>query len=186
MSGRDRSGSERNLAEVPTRQYIAFDLGDQLFGVEITVVREIRQWTPTAEMPDQPSYGRGVLDIRGEIVPIYDLQARLGGPVAEVSDSHMVLILSIGTRNLGILVDAVSEIISIGPTELRPLPDGAGSVEAGSVTNLAAHGDRMIALLDCKALFGERGKTKASLLAGQPGQPAEAAGKAQEIAHNPP
>ena len=141
--------------EPQAKQFIAFELGDQFYGVEITMVREIRQWTPTAELPDQPLYGRGVLDIRGQIVAVYDLRARLGGPIVEVTDSHMVLILTIGDRSLGILVDAVTEIITITPAELRPVPEGTGSVEPGTVTNLAAHGDRMIALLDCMALFGD-------------------------------
>jgi len=162
--GRDRPTVQAANAQpaVPqtTRQYIAFELGDQFYGVEITTVREIRQWTPTAEMPDQPAYGRGVLDIRGEIIAVYDLRARLGGPIVEVADTHMVLILSIAGRSLGILVDAVTEIISIPPDELRPVPEGTGSVEPGSITNLAAHGDKMIALLNCQMLFGENKPAK--------------------------
>ena len=157
MTG-DARGPSGDEARGETRQYVAFELGEQLFGVGITVVREIRQWTPTAELPDQPVCGRGVLDIRGEIVPVYDLQARLGGPVVEVTESHMVLILSIGARNLGILVDAVSEIISISPAELRPVPEGSRSVEPGTITNLAAYGDRMIALLNCEVLFAKPDK----------------------------
>ncbi len=139
--------------EAQTRQFIAFELGEQFYGVEITVVREIRQWVATAELPDQPSFGRGVLDIRGEIVPVYDLRARLGGNRTDVTDDHMVLILTIGGRSLGILVDAVSEIISIGPGELRPVPDGSRAVEPGTLTNLAVYGEKMIALLDCSVLF---------------------------------
>ena len=135
------------------RQYIAFELGEQFYGVEITTVREIRQWTPTAELPDQPAYGRGVLDIRGEIIAVYDLRARLGGPITKVTETHMVLILMIAGRSFGILVDAVTEIISIRPDVLRPLPEGAAHVEPGTITNLAPHQDKMIAILNCSALF---------------------------------
>ena len=147
--------------EAQTRQFIAFELGEQYYGVEITVVREIRQWFATAELPDQPSFGRGVLDIRGEIVPVYDLRARLGGCRTDVTDDHMVLILSIAGRSLGMLVDAVSEIISIGPGELRPVPDGSRAIEPGTLTNLAVYGDRMIALLDCSVLFAKPIKSMA-------------------------
>ena len=139
--------------EARTRQYIAFELGEQFYGVEITVVREIRQWTPTAELPDQPAFGRGVLNIRGEIVPVYDLRARLGGQMTKVSESHMVLILSIAQRSFGILVDAVSDIVSINPATLRPVPDESRAIEPGTLTNLAAQNGRMISLLNCETLF---------------------------------
>lgn len=146
-----------NTAAGDSRQYIAFELGEHFYGVEITTVLEIRQWSATTELPDQPKFGRGVLDIRGEVVPVYDLRARFGGAMAEVTESHVVLILSIDSRSIGVLVDAVSDIIAFSAAELRPVPDGAHVIEQGAVTNLAAHGKRMIALLDLSVLFGVSG-----------------------------
>ena len=163
-----------------SKQYIAFELGEQFYGVEITTVREIRQWSATADLPDQPHYGRGVLDIRGEVVPVYDLRARLGGAIVDVTDSHVVLILWIDGRNVGVLVDSVFDIISINAGDLRPVPDGICTIEASTVTNLAALGDRMVALIDCSMLFGA--KTIASVPAGEPGNNLPTADEAIEPA----
>ena len=99
-------------------------------------MREIRQWSPTTELPNQPHYGRGVLDIRGEVVPVYDLRARFGGPVVDVTDSHVVLIVSIDDRSIGILVDTASDIIDLTTADSRPVPAGPpwGEHEAGPST----------------------------------------------------
>ena len=151
-SNQDSAGNQALAGD--WQQYIAFELDDQFFGVEITSVREIRQWSPATELPNQPHYGRGVLDIRGEIVPVYDLRARFGGPVVNVTESHVVLIVSIDDRSLGIVVDAVSDIIDVKTADLRPVPEGAREAEHGTVTSLANHNGRMIALLDLSVLFG--------------------------------
>jgi purine-binding chemotaxis protein CheW len=157
MSNQSNQDSARDQASAADlQQYIAFELGDQFYGVEITSVREIRQWSPTTELPNQPHYGRGVLDIRGEVVPVYDLRARFGGPMVDVTDSHVVLIVSIDDKSIGILVDVVSDIIDVSAADLRPVPEGAREAEHETVTSLANHGDRMIALLDLSALFGMR------------------------------
>ncbi len=153
-TGSNQDGASGEASAADWQQYIAFELGDQFYGVEITSVREIRQWSPTTELPNQPYYGRGVLDIRGEIVPVYDLRARFGGPVADVTDSHVVLIVSIDDKSIGILVDAVSDIIDLSAADMRPVPEGARETDHDTVTSLANHGNRMIALLDLPALFG--------------------------------
>ncbi len=162
MSARSNQDSARGQASAADwQQYVAFELGDQYYGVEITSVREIRQWSPTTELPNQPHYGRGVLDIRGEVVPVYDLRARFGGPMVDVTDSHVVLIVSIDDRSIGILVDTVSDIIDLSAADMRPVPEGAREAEHETVTSLANHGDRMIALLDLSALFGIRDRVAA-------------------------
>jgi purine-binding chemotaxis protein CheW len=152
LSDQDSASSQALAGD--WQQYIAFELDGQFFGIEITSVREIRQWSPATELPNQPHYGRGVLDIRGEVVPVYDLRARFGGPVVDVTESHVVLIVSIDDRSLGTVIDAVSDIIDVKTADLRPVPEGARETEHGTVTSLANHNDRMIALLDLPALFG--------------------------------
>ena len=159
QSNRDNATGQASAAD--WQQYVAFELGDQYYGVEITSVREIRQWSPTTELPNQPHYGRGVLDIRGEVIPVYDLRARFGGPMVDVTDSHVVLIVSIDDRSIGILVDTVSDIIDLSTADMRPVPEGARVEEHETVTCLANHGDRMIALLDLSALFGIRDRVAA-------------------------
>lgn len=143
------AGAPKKLDDVgKSWQYITFELSDQLYGVKITSIQEIRQWTKASVLPDQPYYGRGVLNIRGKVVPVYDLQVRLGNKIIDVIDSQVVLILSINGLSVGVLVDAVSDIISINASELRAVPDGPWTI-----SNLAAHDNRMITLLDFHVLF---------------------------------
>jgi purine-binding chemotaxis protein CheW len=150
-SKQGRAVSQASAAD--RQQYVAFELGDRLYGVEITSVREIRQWSRATELPNQPHYGRGVLDIRGEVVPVHDLRARFGGPMVEVTDSHVVLIVLIRNMSMGILVDAVSDIIDLSAADMRPVPEGARDAEHETISHLANHDDRMIALINLSALF---------------------------------
>lgn len=139
-------------------QYVTFTNDERQYGIEITRVREIRQWSPTTELPNQPFYTRGVINIRGVVVPVHDLRARFGGALTEATEHHAILIVSQGDQDTGVLVDAVSDIVSVAADERRPVPNGAREAEDGSVTALICRDDKMIALLDPDRLFplGER------------------------------
>lgn len=135
------------------KQYVTFLVGDRLYGVEITLVREIKQWTPTTALPNQPHYTRGVLNLRGTIVPVHDLRVRFGGMLTEATENHVVVIASIGEQSVGILVDAVSDILTITPDDVRPIPSGAREMDLESISGLVTSDDQMIALLDLARLF---------------------------------
>ncbi len=138
---------------VETKQYVTFLVGDRLYGVEIVSVREIKQWTPTTMLPNQPHYTRGVLNLRGTIVPVHDLRARFGGPLTEATENHVVVIASIEDQSVGILVDAVSDILTVSPEDVRPIPAGAREMDLESISGLVSSDDQMIALLDLPRLF---------------------------------
>ena len=135
------------------RQYVTFLVGDRLYGVEITLVREIKQWTPTTALPNQPHYTRGVLNLRGTIVPVHDLRVRFGGSLTDATENHVVVIASIGEQSVGILVDAVSDILTVAPDDVRPIPSGARELDLESISGLVTSDDQMIALLDLPRLF---------------------------------
>lgn len=135
------------------KQYVTFAVGDRLYGVEIVLVREIKQWTPTTALPNQPHYTRGVLNLRGTIVPVHDLRARFGGPLTEATENHVVVIASIGEQSVGILVDAVSDILTVSPEDVRAIPSGARELDLESISGLVSSGDDMIALLELQRLF---------------------------------
>lgn len=139
-----------------TKQYVTFAVGDRLYGVEIVSVREIKQWSPTTALPNQPHYTRGVLNLRGTIVPVHDLRARFGGSLTEATENHVVLIASIGEQSVGILVDAVSDILTVCPDDVRPIPSGARDMDLESISGLVTSGDDMIALLELPRLFPSR------------------------------
>lgn len=134
-------------------QYVTFALGDRLFGVDIMSVDEIRQWTSATPLPHQPEWNRGVLNLRGAIVPVHDLRARLGGELTEPTPSHVVVIASIRGQSVGILVDAVSDILTIRAEQIRPLPPNVSEVDESTISGLVSTGDSMVALLDLNLLF---------------------------------
>jgi len=134
-------------------QYVTFAVGDRSFGVNIMSVGEIRQWTSATPLPHQPEWNRGVLNLRGAIVPVHDLRARLGGELTEPTPSHVVVIVSIGGQSVGILVDAVSDILTVRAGQIRALPPNVSEVDEFTISGLVSNGDSMVALLDLDCLF---------------------------------
>lgn len=94
------------------RELIAFRLGQQEFCLDVMNVREIRGWTPVTPLPHAPSYMLGVINLRGTVLPIIDLSARMGFAPAEPSTRHAIMVVEMGKQVIGFLVDAVSEIFS--------------------------------------------------------------------------
>lgn len=142
------------LQAIKYRQFVTFMVGDRSYGVDINQVREIKQWQAATVLPNQKPYTRGVLNLRGTIVPVHDLRARFGGPLTEATDTHVIVIVCIADQIIGILVDAVSDIVSVQSTAIRPVPDGGDPSEASVLTGLVEHEELMVALLDVSTLFG--------------------------------
>lgn len=137
-------------------QYVTFAVGDRLFGVDIMSVGEIRQWTSATPLPHQHPWNRGVLNLRGAIVPVHDLRARFGGGLTEPTPSHVVVIASIRGQSVGILVDAVSDILTVRAQEIRALPPNVSEMDEAAISglvNTGASGETMVALLDLERLF---------------------------------
>jgi purine-binding chemotaxis protein CheW len=135
-------------------QFVTFTCSDRAFGIDIMSVREIRSWTPVTELPGQPHGAKGVLDIRGNIVQVYDLGTLLGSGVVTTSDTQpqVVLVVSLEKLDVGLVVDSVSDIIFADGEDLRRVPasERGGS---GQVSALVRNEDRLIAILDLGALF---------------------------------
>jgi purine-binding chemotaxis protein CheW len=136
-----------------TRQYVTFLVGDRVYGVDINQVREIRQWTPTTVLPNQPHFTRGVLNLRGTIVPVHDLRARFSGELTEATETHVVVIAAIGEQTVGVLVDAVSDIVTVSMDDIRAVPASAAEADLSAIAGLVSTDDSMVALLDFAALF---------------------------------
>ena len=136
-------------------QYVTFVVGDRRYGVDIVSVGEIRQWTSTTILPHQPAWTRGVLNLRGAIVPVHDLRARFGGALTEPTPNHVVVIATIRGQSVGVLVDAVSDIVTVDRRQIRDVPPNIDSAEDGSISGLVSAGEEMIALLDLTLLFPE-------------------------------
>ena len=134
-------------------QYVTFAVGERSFGIDIMSVREIRQWAPATPLPHQPEWNRGMLNLRGHIVPVHDLRVRLGGELTEATPGHVVVIASIRGQSVGILVDSVSDILTVQAGQIRPLPPNVAEVDDSTISGLVSAGDSMVALLDLNRLF---------------------------------
>ena len=129
------------------REYITFRIGSQYFCIDIMAVREIRGWSPATAIPRAPAFVRGVINLRGIVLPIVDLSERLGFAPAEPTPRHVIIVAQTKRQTVGLLVDAVSDIIAQPVQSVQPTPD-VGSDEAKSfVLGVLAIDDRMISLI---------------------------------------
>ncbi len=135
-------------------QYVTFTSTGGHYGVDIMAVREIRSWQPTTPLPGRGAGARGVLDIRGQVVELFDLSQVLGGPPLEAAPGSVVLVLTLDSRTIGILVDSVSDIIQVGADSLMPVPTaGVLGSAVGQIRGMVHHEDRLIAIVSLEDLF---------------------------------
>lgn len=128
-------------------QLIAFSVGEQTYGVEITTVREIRAWNGATPLPNTREFVRGVINLRGTIVPIFDLRARFGEGQTSATKNHVVVVLSVGDKWVGILVDAVSDILTVSRADIHAVPEG-NAIDSELLTGIVTHDSRMVGLID--------------------------------------
>ena len=129
------------------RELISFRIGTQEFCVDIMAVREIRGWTSATPIPHSPNYVRGVINLRGAVLPIVDLAARLGFAITEPSARSVIIVAHIGDRTVGLLVDAVSDILTVSDDLVQPTPDVTCDTVKAFVKGILAVDDRLISLV---------------------------------------
>lgn len=140
--------------EAGSLQLIAFSISDQIYGVEITTVREIRAWNGATPLPNTKEYVVGVINLRGTIVPIFDLRARFGEGKTSPTKNHVVVVMSVGEKWVGILVDAVSDILTVARKEIHPVPEG-NSGDTELLNGILTHDSKMVGLIDLVAVVGQ-------------------------------
>ena len=141
---------QADAAEV---ELLSFRVGGQEYSVDIMSVREIRGWTRATSLPHSPAYVRGVINLRGTVLPVIDLAARLGLPAGEISDRSVIIVADMGGRTLGLMVDAVSDILSLPEHEMQSPPDMAADEAQTFIRALTIVDGRMIRVLDLGAVM---------------------------------
>ncbi len=133
-------------------QYLTFSLGDEVFALDIRCVREIIQHSAMTVVPLMPEFVRGVINLRGAVVPVIDLQSRLGRPRADIGKKTCVIIFDVGPEGdkveLGLLVDAVSEVIDIAPAAIEPPPQFGTTIAREFMRGLGKVGAAFIVILE--------------------------------------
>ncbi len=135
------------------RELIAFRIGTQEFCIDIMSIREIRGWTPATPLPKSPSFVRGVINLRGTVLPIVDLAVRLGFAPAEPTARHAIMVSQIGQQVVGLLVEGVSDIFTVSDNDIQPTPDVASDMAKRFVRGVIAIDGRLISLIALNAVL---------------------------------
>jgi purine-binding chemotaxis protein CheW len=138
---------------IADRQFISFAIGDDQYGVDIMSVREIKGWSEITHLPKQPDYMRGVLNLRGAMVPIIDLRCRFGQGMTEATPLHVVIVVQIGARHIGLLADRVLDIVGCNASQVQPVPRIAQGSRADFLSGLVMIESGMLALIDLSRLL---------------------------------
>ncbi len=136
-------------------QFVAFTIGEQNYCIDIMSVREIRAWTGATPLPNTADYVRGVINLRGSIVPIVDLRIRFGLGETEPTKSHVVVIVAIEDRLNGLLVDSVSDILSVSSDDIAAIPETDVGSRVRYLDGLITEEDRMVALIALDRVIDE-------------------------------
>jgi purine-binding chemotaxis protein CheW len=138
-------------------QYLTFALGNEPFAMDIRSVREIIQHAAITVVPQMPPFVRGVINLRGAVVPVIDLQARLGRTLTQTGKKTCIIIFDASTATekleLGLLVDSVSEVIDIAPSQIEPAPQFGSSIDREFIHGMGRVGDDFIVILEPERTF---------------------------------
>jgi purine-binding chemotaxis protein CheW len=142
------------MNENEKRQFISFTLGIEEYGVDIMAIREIKAWSPVTPLPEAPAHVRGVIDLRGTIVPIIDLRARFHNGHTDATATHVIIVVAVAGQMVGLLADAVADIVSVATADIQPVPDVDHTARHDYLTGLVSVEGRMVVLLDLDRLLG--------------------------------
>ena len=151
--GRTNPAGGTSADNADLTEFISFAIGDDQYGVDIMAVREIKGWTVVTHLPKQPDYVRGVLNLRGVMVPIIDLRCRFGEGLTEATGTHVVIIVQVGTRQVGLLADRVLDIVSFETSKVQPVPSVEQSTQLDFLRGLVTVDGQMIALINLPSLL---------------------------------
>jgi purine-binding chemotaxis protein CheW len=134
-------------------EFLTFTLGPEEYAIDILKVQEIRGYEQPTTIANAPSFIKGVINLRGTIVPIVDLRIKFGVGEASYTPFTVVIILNIGTRVVGIVVDGVSDVASLRTDQIRPAPEFAATVDTRYINGLGTLGERMLIVVDIERLM---------------------------------
>ena len=130
------------------QQYLTFNLAEEYYGVDILKVQEIKGYTTVTRIPNTPDYLKGVLNLRGTIVPIVDLRMKFGMGTTEPTPFTVVVVVNVRNRVMGFLVDAVSDVLDLNAKQIQPPPELGSAVDINFVAGIGNANDRLVTLLD--------------------------------------
>ncbi|MEQ8799355.1 MAG: chemotaxis protein CheW [Salinisphaeraceae bacterium] len=137
----------------PANEYLTFTLGGEEYGVDILKVQEIRGYDTVTRIPESPNFIKGVINLRGTIVPVVDMRVKFDLETVAYDEFTVMIILNLADRTVGMIVDGVSDVIDLVDDQIRPAPEFGGSFDAHYITGLGVVEDRMLILVDIERLM---------------------------------
>ncbi|SDN51639.1 chemotaxis protein CheW [Pseudomonas jinjuensis] len=150
------SATEAGQAGSLAQEYLTFTLGDEEYAIDILRVQEIRGYDRVTAIANAPPFIKGVINLRGAIVPIVDLRVKFNLADVSYDQFTVVIILNVGRRIIGAVVDSVSDVIALAADEIRPRPEFGASFDTEYLLGLATAGERMLILVDIEKLMSSR------------------------------
>ena len=136
-------------------QFLTFQLGDELYGVDILRVQEIKGYTTVTKIPNTPPHIKGVLNLRGTIVPIIELRTKFGMPTIDYTMFTVIVVVVVQEKIMGLVVDAVSDVLDIDRKDIQPPPEFGAKVDVSFLKGVGKSGDKLVALLDMDRLLSD-------------------------------
>jgi len=137
------------------QQYLTFNLADEYYGVDILKVQEIKGYTTVTRIPNTPDYLKGVLNLRGTIVPIVDLRMKFGMGATDPTPFTVMVVVNVRNRIMGFMVDAVSDVLDLNAKNIQPPPELGSAVDITFVAGIGNSNDRLVTLLDIDRVLTE-------------------------------
>ena len=147
-----RHEAARALAQA-SGEFLTFRLGAEEYGIDILKVQEIRSYEQPTRIANAPAFIKGVVNLRGVIVPIVDLRLKLACETAEYNSFTVVIVLNVKGRVVGAVVDSVSDVLALDKDTIKPAPEMSSAVDSGFITGIGSVGDRMLILMDIEGLM---------------------------------
>ena len=135
-------------------EFLTFRLGAEEYGIDILRVQEIRSYEEPTRIANAPAFIKGVVNLRGVIVPVADMRIKLNCDKVEYNDFTVVIVLSVHNRVVGLVVDSVCDVIELGKDHIKEAPQISSTLDASFITGIASVGERMLILADIEALIG--------------------------------
>jgi purine-binding chemotaxis protein CheW len=154
--------AEKPKSLVAVSQFLTFSLGQEEYGIELLKVQEIKGYSAITPIPNTPPHIKGVMNLRGAVIPIVDLRLRFGMEAIEYTQFNVIIVINVGTKVMGLLVDAVSDVLNVAPEDIRPAPDFGAHADTRFISGMASAGDKVAVLLDIDTLLSDADLTVAA------------------------
>jgi purine-binding chemotaxis protein CheW len=136
-------------------QYLTFALGQEEYGVEILKVQEIKGYVPATPVPNTPNFIKGVMNLRGTIIPVVDLRAKLSLKEAEYNQFTVIIVVTVGTKVVGLIVDSVSDVLNIPKADIQAAPELGSTVDVRFIDGMAKAGEKIVMLLNIDRVIND-------------------------------